>query len=38
MPLAVENLTAKSSKEQIQKAISTSISTCMHEGKRDQKQ
>ena len=38
MPLAVESLTPNSSDAQIQKAISSSIQTCMQEGGREQKQ
>lgn len=33
MPLAVERLTATSSDEEVSKAISDSISQCVHEGK-----
>lgn len=37
MPLAVENLTPRSTDEEIEKAISESIATCVKEGRpRDQ--
>ena len=38
MPLAVDSLTPQSSREQIQKAISESVSQCMAEGGREQDQ
>lgn len=38
MPLAVENLTSKSSSEEIKFAISKSIKQCMDEGDRSQDQ
>ena len=38
MPLAVDSLTAKSSPQAIQNAISQSIEQCMKEGTRSQKE
>lgn len=38
MPLAVDNLTTESTTQAIRDAISASISQCMKEGGREQKQ